>query len=123
MASLHAAMETDEARRLRKRAEAVRAIKRSPEYTLAKEASRARGDSPPCPRTPDPTDLSRSKRQWEASMMRWRRALVEYPSVPSVRRTWQELLEPWPPLGGTPRSVAVPASRQEQMGVGRLDQS
>ena len=56
----------DNERRLRHRAAAVAAVKRlTPEYTLA----RARAT------TPDPTDLSISKRRWEASVQEWRDAL------------------------------------------------
>ena len=57
-----------EERRSAKRAAAVRAVKRSPDYFLIP------GDKRPPP--PDPEDGA-SKRQWERSMQAWRQALRE----------------------------------------------
>ena len=54
-------------RRLRKRKAAVDAIKPRPEYTTCDPIAR--------PRTPDPTDLTISKREWEKQVMVWRQEL------------------------------------------------
>ena len=60
-------LSANDERRLRKRAAAVAAVKRlTPSYTF-KRAGR--------PSTPDPSDLSISKRRWEASVQKWRREL------------------------------------------------
>ena len=66
------ASDVDRERRLHKRAAAVDAIKRTPEYRLAPADRR--------PATPDPTNLAVSKRRWERSVMEWRAAL---------RRVWE----------------------------------
>ena len=59
-------------RRLDKRQHAVHSIKKKPEYMfwLAKHDGVR-------PLTPDPQDAKVSKRQWERSVQRWRRALQE----------------------------------------------
>ena len=63
----HSGLSASDERRLRKRAAAVAAVKRlTPSYTF-KRAGR--------PSTPDPSDLSISKRRWEASVEKWRREL------------------------------------------------
>ena len=60
-------LSANDERRLRKRAAGVAAVKRlTPSYTF-KRAGR--------PSTPDPGDLSISKRKWEASVQKWRREL------------------------------------------------
>ena len=59
-------------RRLNKRQHAVHSIKQKPEYMFwlfKKDGGR--------PKTPDPQDAKVSKRQWESSVQRWRRALQE----------------------------------------------
>ena len=64
-------------RRLQHRLNSVAAIKATPEYKC-KELVVEIMDAVPvesAPRTPDPTDFSMSKRQWEASIQRWRSAL------------------------------------------------
>ena len=53
-------------KRMAKRMEGVRAVKRQSEYILPLNAGVAR------PRTPDPTDKKLSKRAWEAGMQMWR---------------------------------------------------
>ena len=71
------------ARRLSKRQAAVQAIKRSPEYARLQElrmvgASEGNADEDLRPHgTPDPTDLTVSKRKWEAQVQHWRRKLKE----------------------------------------------
>ena len=73
-ASQDAAVRQDLERRLRKRLEAVAAIKRTPEYNDAYVYGNEGGDFP-FPSTPDPTDLTISKRTWEKSVMQWRASL------------------------------------------------
>ena len=65
-----AASPEDLARRLRKRLNAIEAIKRTPEY---KDAYVYDGGS--LPTTPDPTDLTITKRGWESSVIKWRAML------------------------------------------------
>mmetsp|Transcript_1657 Transcript_1657/g.3905 ORF Transcript_1657/g.3905 Transcript_1657/m.3905 type:complete len:306 (+) Transcript_1657:51-968(+) len=64
------------ARRREKRQAAIQAIRATPEH-LALAAARLGGDptAAAAPRTPDATDSSVSKRQWEASVQRWRAGL------------------------------------------------
>ena len=66
----------DAERRLRKRGLAVAAIKCTLAYEYGKDADDGTT-------TPDPTDMSKSKREWEKSMMRWRAALERH-SIVSV---------------------------------------
>ena len=54
----------DTARRILKRKNAVDAIKQQPEYAECDPLVR--------PRTPDPEDLTLSKRDWEKMVQRWR---------------------------------------------------
>ena len=55
------------------REEAIRSVKRSPEYTLLSNL-RQRGALPlDGAATPDPTDSSIPKRRWETSIQSWRR--------------------------------------------------
>ena len=56
-------------RRIRKREAGVAFIRRSPEYVLATVRDLPR------PKTPDPTDMTLSKRAWERSVQLWRSAL------------------------------------------------
>ena len=65
-----AASPEDLARRLRKRLNAIEAVKRTPEY---KDAYVYDGGS--LPTTPDPTDLTITKRGWESSVIKWRAML------------------------------------------------
>ena len=58
-------MENPWVRRLQKRAAAVDRIRQTTEYISAQVR----------PATPDPTDLSMSKRTWERSIQRWRAEL------------------------------------------------
>ena len=58
-------------RRIRKREAGVAFIRRSPAYILATIRNLPR------PRTPDPTDMTLSKRAWERSVQIWRCALRE----------------------------------------------
>ena len=64
------------AHRVRKRTNGVDAIKRSPEYTYARRAL-AEGRIESLPVEPDPTDLTVSKRKWEAGIQHWRRTLQQ----------------------------------------------
>ena len=57
-------------RRLKKRQEAVSAIKRTPAYIVTVQM---RGNNRA--KTPDPDDLRVNKRPWEFSVMRWRQSL------------------------------------------------
>ena len=70
VSSADAAASQDLARRLQKRLSAVVAIKRTPEYSDAYVY-----DGGSLPTTPDPTDLTISKRSWERSVQDWRRLL------------------------------------------------
>ena len=56
-------------RRIRKRESGVACVRRSPAYVLATVRNLPR------PRTPDPTDMTLSKRAWEKSVQLWRCAL------------------------------------------------
>ena len=58
-------------RRLAKRSDGVEAVKRSMDYHLV-TTQHAGCDRPT---TPDPCDMSVSKREWERSMCDWRNAL------------------------------------------------
>jgi len=73
------ASEEDWRRREDKRQSAVLSIKASPEY-LELLNSRARGErgANAVPGTPDPTDHTISKRDWEKRVMGWRNALKEW---------------------------------------------
>ena len=62
-----AVSEEDRTRRLRKRRAAVDAIKSKPEYTEIETEAR--------PLTPDPEDLTLSKRDWETAVQVWRNDL------------------------------------------------
>ena len=64
------------AHRIRKRTNGVDAIKRSPEYTYARRAL-AEGRIESLPVEPDPTDMTVSKRKWEAGIQHWRRTLQQ----------------------------------------------
>ena len=66
-ANIPSAEEEDADRRLRHRLAAVQAIRRTPEYSLSR---RSLGYARPL--TPDPSDLTISKRQWEKGIQRWR---------------------------------------------------
>ena len=70
------ATDEDVERRLRKKANGVLHVKSTPDY-LAFSAARVQGyavgDDLPC--TPDQYDLTISKRDWEASMQKWRKIL------------------------------------------------
>ena len=65
--NIPSAEEEDADRRLRHRLAAVQAIRRTPEYSLSR---RSLGYARPL--TPDPSDLTISKRQWEKGIQRWR---------------------------------------------------
>jgi len=56
-------------RRIKKRESGVACVRRSQAYVLATVRNLPR------PRTPDPTDMTLSKRAWEKSMQIWRCAL------------------------------------------------
>lgn len=66
--------EEDLDRRREHRYNGVEAVKRSPEYQAMKKIQ-ANDVSVVAPQTPDPNDLSVSKRSWEKEMMEWRTGL------------------------------------------------
>ena len=70
--------EQDAQRRFRKRHAAVAAIKSKMEYTVYHATVPLRQHLViPLARTPDPDDVSLSKRQWEMAVMQWRRDLLD----------------------------------------------
>lgn len=67
--------EDDWPRRVAKRMEGVAAIKRTPEYTQARAQGLRDASNVDFPLTPDPTDVTMSKRTWESKVQSWRQDL------------------------------------------------
>ena len=79
------AWDDDDKRRIQaKRTHVIEMIKRCPMYKLAQDPAVSPAGS--APRTPDPTDMSVPKREWEKSMVAWRSGLEEI-----ANRVWGPL--------------------------------
>ncbi len=66
-------------RRENKRREGVAAVKRTEPYVISAQFPKGGGGNPggSRPRTPDPTDHTISKRDWEKGVQKWRKELAE----------------------------------------------
>ncbi len=75
--SSEAAREDERQRRENKRREGVAAVKRTQPYFIATQLAAGGGGNPggSRPPTPDPTDPTLSKREWEKGVQKWRREL------------------------------------------------